>query len=112
MMHWIVIVHTIAASPAGRTLGMVFERTEELARCAALSRFGSQGSRGVSDRSCIYETDSFDVRAVASLSVRGSQWMKGYKAAAHLKPRASCPYSGGELAREWLSGYDARIRPA
>lgn len=39
---------------------------------------------------------------------RSPQWKQGYKAAAQMKSRSSCPYNGPELRDEWLAGYDAR----
>lgn len=45
-------------------IGTVHESTEELARCAALSKFGEEGerfNRGRSKRDFIYEDDDFSV---------------------------------------------------
>lgn len=48
-------------------IGSVVERSEELARCAALSKYGEEGNRkcGINPgrkREAIYEDDDFDVR--------------------------------------------------
>ncbi|MDR1996484.1 hypothetical protein [Azonexus sp.] len=47
-------------------IGSVFEKTEELARCAALSKYGEEGERNSSvnpgrKREAIYENDDFSV---------------------------------------------------
>lgn len=52
----------------GRDLGQVHEDNEELARCAALSKFGIEGERATVHAldcnpvpRCIYEDDDFSV---------------------------------------------------
>lgn len=57
---WRVIVHSLRGDP---DVGSVMEGTEELARCAALSKFGTEGERGASPEHAIFENDDFDVRA-------------------------------------------------
>lgn len=60
MNEWSVTVAGIGA------IGTVHEQTEELARCAALSRFGEEGERNSAvnpgrKRDAIYEDDDFSV---------------------------------------------------
>lgn len=52
----------------GQDLGQVHEDSEELARCAALSKFGDEGGRAVlrahhrhENKHVIYEDDDFSV---------------------------------------------------
>lgn len=60
MNEWSVVVDGIGC------IGSVFEQTEELARCAALSEFGEEGERVSATnpgrkREAIYEDDEFSV---------------------------------------------------
>lgn len=56
MSEWRVVVEGVG------DIGSVSEKTEELARCAALSRFGEEGDRKSSRRrEAIYEDDEFSV---------------------------------------------------
>ena len=61
---WSVFVHTEGVD----YIGAVAESNEELARCAALSKFSDEGNRSFArmhnrERRCaIYESDDFDVR--------------------------------------------------
>ncbi len=60
MNEWQVVVEGVGY------IGTVGEKTEELARCAALSKFGEEGERnsGVNPgrkRDAIYEDDEFSV---------------------------------------------------
>ena len=59
MNEWIVRVRHVG------TIGTVHERNEELARCAALSKFGEDRDRGTDDeplmRPRIYIDDEFTV---------------------------------------------------
>lgn len=55
---WRVVVHS---GHIGDT-GSVIEASEELARCAALSRYGTEEDRGASNARAIFEDDDFDVR--------------------------------------------------
>ena len=64
---WNVRVHP-AGGGGSIELGQVHEDNEELARCAALSKFGIEGERatvhaldGNPVPRCIYEDDDFDV---------------------------------------------------
>ena len=64
MKEWRVIVE----APHGvGDIGSVVERNEELARCAALSKYGAEGNRKCNinpqrQREAIYEDDEFSVR--------------------------------------------------
>ena len=58
---WRVVVHGVG------DIGCVVEASEELARCAALSKYDAPGTRegGDADNPCfIYEDDEFDVRPI------------------------------------------------
>lgn len=58
MNEWRVVVDGVG------TIGSVTEKTEELARCAALSKFGEEGRRpltGALPLPHIYENDDFSV---------------------------------------------------
>ena len=56
MFEWNVVVAGVGA------IGTVQERTEELARCAALSKYGEKGDRKSGRRrEAIYEDDDFSV---------------------------------------------------
>ena len=60
MNEWRVVVEGVGA------IGSVFEKNEEQARCAALSKFGEEGERGSAvnpgrRREAIYEDDDFSV---------------------------------------------------
>lgn len=58
---WRVVVHHNGVGD----IGSVVEATEELARCAALSKFGTdarRAHRGTAPRASIYVDDDFDVR--------------------------------------------------
>lgn len=57
---WHVFVHTRDVG----YIGTVMESTEELARCAALSKFSCEGERAGVDRNtkAIFDDDDFDVR--------------------------------------------------
>lgn len=60
MIEWRVVVDGVG------TIGSVTEKTEELARCAALSKFGEDGERNSAvnsgrKREAIYEDDDFSV---------------------------------------------------
>ena len=60
MNEWRVVVEGIG------DIGSVFEKNEELARCAALSQFGEEGERVSAvnpgrKREAIYEDDDFSV---------------------------------------------------
>ncbi len=62
MKEWRVVVHFVG------DIGSVIESSEELARCAALHKFGEEGLRPPSysptrPESRIYEDDTFDVRS-------------------------------------------------
>lgn len=61
MKEWRVVVHFVG------DIGSVVEKDEELARCAALHKYGEEGLRPkvfCSDRpeNKLYEDDTFDVR--------------------------------------------------
>jgi hypothetical protein len=58
MDEWRVLVSGVGI------IGSVFEKTEELARCAALSKYGEEGRRpltGALPLPHIYENDEFSV---------------------------------------------------
>lgn len=60
MNEWRVVVAGVG------TIGSVTEKTEEFARCAALSKFGEEGERSSTvnpgrKREAIYEDDDFSV---------------------------------------------------
>jgi len=58
MYEWRVLVASVGI------IGSVFEKNEELARCAALSKFGEEGRRpltGALPLPHIYENDEFSV---------------------------------------------------
>lgn len=60
MIDWNVVVEGIG------TIGSVVEKTEKMARCAALSKYGEEGERNSSvnpgrKREAIYEDDEFSV---------------------------------------------------
>lgn len=60
MNEWRVVVKGVG------DIGSVTEKTEELARCAALSKFGEEGERNSTvnpgrKREAIYEDDDFSV---------------------------------------------------
>ncbi len=61
MYEWRVLVDGVGI------IGTVFEKTEELARCAALSKFGEEGDRpltGSLPEPNIYENDEFNVSKI------------------------------------------------
>lgn len=58
MNEWNIVVVGVGV------IGTVQERTEELARCAALSKYGNEGNRAdhdIADPKYIYEDDEFSV---------------------------------------------------